>query len=61
MVVSSICLQSPGGSASKYGVIGLTETWATELGPDHIRVNIILSGIVAGDRQEGVIAAKAAS
>ena len=48
-------------SASKYGVIGLTETWAMELGPDHIRVNAILPGIVAGDRQERVIAAKAAS
>jgi NAD(P)-dependent dehydrogenase (short-subunit alcohol dehydrogenase family) len=48
-------------SASKYGVIGLTETWAMELGPSHIRVNAILPGIVAGDRQERVIAAKAAS
>jgi len=48
-------------SASKYGVIGLTETWAMELGPSHIRVNAILPGIVAGERQERVIAAKAAS
>lgn len=48
-------------SASKYGVIGLTETWAKELGPSKIRVNAILPGIVAGDRQERVIAAKAAS
>ncbi|MCY7369748.1 MAG: SDR family oxidoreductase [Polaromonas sp.] len=48
-------------SASKYGVIGLTETWAMELGPAKIRVNAILPGIVAGDRQERVIAAKAAS
>jgi NAD(P)-dependent dehydrogenase (short-subunit alcohol dehydrogenase family) len=32
-----------------------------ELGPSHIRVNAILPGIVAGDRQERVIAAKAAS
>ena len=32
-----------------------------ELGPSHIRVNSILPGIVAGDRQERVIAAKAAS
>ena len=48
-------------SASKYGVIGLTETWAMELGPFKIRVNAILPGIVAGDRQERVIAAKAAS
>ncbi len=48
-------------SASKFGVIGLTETWAMELGPSHIRVNAILPGIVAGERQERVIAAKAAS
>lgn len=48
-------------SASKFGVIGLTETWAMELGPAKIRVNAILPGIVAGERQERVIAAKAAS
>lgn len=48
-------------SASKFGVIGLTASWAIELGPAHIRVNSILPGIVAGDRQERVIAAKAAS
>jgi NAD(P)-dependent dehydrogenase (short-subunit alcohol dehydrogenase family) len=48
-------------SASKFGVIGLTETWAMELGPSQIRVNAILPGIVAGERQERVIAAKAAS
>jgi NAD(P)-dependent dehydrogenase (short-subunit alcohol dehydrogenase family) len=48
-------------SASKFGVIGLTETWAMELGPSNIRVNAILPGIVAGARQERVIAAKAAS
>lgn len=48
-------------SAAKFGVVGLTETWAMELGPDNIRVNAILPGIVAGERQERVIAAKAAS
>lgn len=48
-------------SASKFGVIGLTETWAMELGTSNIRVNAILPGIVAGERQERVIAAKAAS
>jgi NAD(P)-dependent dehydrogenase (short-subunit alcohol dehydrogenase family) len=48
-------------SASKFGVIGLTQTWAMELGPSNIRVNAILPGIVAGQRQERVIAAKAAS
>lgn len=53
-------LRSP-YSASKFGVIGLTETWAMELGPSGIRVNAILPGIVAGERQERVIAAKAKS
>jgi NAD(P)-dependent dehydrogenase (short-subunit alcohol dehydrogenase family) len=48
-------------SASKFGVIGLTETWAMELGPSNIRVNAILPGIVEGERQERVIAAKASS
>ncbi|KAB7623312.1 SDR family oxidoreductase [Verminephrobacter eiseniae] len=48
-------------SASKFGVIGLTESWAMELGPSRIRVNAILPGIVAGARQERVIAARAAS
>lgn len=48
-------------SASKYGIIGLTESWAIELGPSNIRVNAVLPGVVAGARQERVIAAKAAS
>lgn len=48
-------------SASKFGVIGLTESWAMELGPSKIRVNAILPGVVAGERQERVIAAKAAA
>jgi NAD(P)-dependent dehydrogenase (short-subunit alcohol dehydrogenase family) len=53
-------LRSP-YSASKFGIIGLTQTWAMELGPSRIRVNAILPGIVAGERQERVIAAKAKS
>jgi len=53
-------LRSP-YSASKFGVIGLTETWAMELGPSKIRVNAILPGVVTGERQERVIAAKAAA
>jgi len=46
-------------SASKFGIIGLTETLAMELGPDQIRVNAILPGVVAGERQDRVLAAKA--
>ncbi|ROZ75013.1 SDR family oxidoreductase [Ramlibacter sp. WS9] len=46
-------------SASKFGVIGLTETLAMELGPDQIRVNAILPGVVAGDRQDRVLETKA--
>ena len=46
-------------SASKFGLAGLTQTWAMELGPDGIRVNSVLPGVVAGDRVERVIAARA--
>jgi len=46
-------------SASKFGVVGLTKTWAMELGPSKIRVNAVLPGAVKGDRVEQVIAAKA--
>jgi NAD(P)-dependent dehydrogenase (short-subunit alcohol dehydrogenase family) len=46
-------------SASKFGIIGLTETLAIELGVDQIRVNAILPGVVAGERQDRVLAVKA--
>jgi len=46
-------------SASKFGVVGLTKTWAMELGPSKIRVNAVLPGAVKGERVENVIAAKA--
>ena len=41
--------------ASKWAQIGLTKTWAMELGPDGIRVNAICPTSVEGDRIEGVI------
>jgi NAD(P)-dependent dehydrogenase (short-subunit alcohol dehydrogenase family) len=37
----------------------LTQSLAKELGPDNIRVNAILPGIVEGPRMTGVIAARA--
>jgi NAD(P)-dependent dehydrogenase (short-subunit alcohol dehydrogenase family) len=46
-------------SAAKWGVIGLTQSLAKELGPANIRVNAILPGIVEGERMDGVIRARA--
>ncbi len=46
-------------AASKWGIVGLTASLAKELGPDGIRVNAILPGIVRGPRIERVIAARA--
>ena len=46
-------------SAVKYGVIGITETWAMELGPSNIRVNAICPGVVEGPRIDSVISARA--
>jgi NAD(P)-dependent dehydrogenase (short-subunit alcohol dehydrogenase family) len=47
-------------SSAKFGVIGLTQSLAKELGPANIRVNAILPGIVEGPRMEGVIRDRAA-
>ena len=46
-------------SAAKFGVIGLTQSLAKELGPANIRVNAVLPGIVEGPRMTGVISARA--
>ncbi|WP_210250660.1 SDR family oxidoreductase [Mesorhizobium sp. SARCC-RB16n] len=52
-------LRSP-YNASKWGVIGLSKSLAKELGPSHIRVNVICPGLVEGERIERVIAETAA-
>ena len=46
-------------SSAKWGVIGLTQSLAKELGPDNIRVNAILPGIIEGPRMEKVISDRA--
>ena len=46
-------------AAAKWGVIGFTKSLSIELGQDKIRVNAILPGLVAGDRQRRVLEAKA--
>lgn len=46
-------------SSAKWGVIGLTQSLAKEVGPDNIRVNAVLPGIVDGPRMQGVIRARA--
>ena len=47
-------LRSP-YAAAKWAVIGLTKTWAMELGPHNVRVNAICPGSVNGNRIERVM------
>ena len=42
-------------ASAKWGVIGLTQSLAKELGPSNIRVNAILPGVIKGPRMEKVI------
>ncbi len=46
-------------AATKWAVVGFTQSLAKELGPDGVRVNAILPGIVEGPRIDRVIAARA--
>jgi NAD(P)-dependent dehydrogenase (short-subunit alcohol dehydrogenase family) len=45
--------------ATKWAIVGIAKSLATELGPDNIRVNAVLPGIVEGPRMDGVISARA--
>ena len=51
-------MRTPYASA-KWGVVGFSRSLAIEMGPDNIRVNALLPGIIAGDRQKRVLSAKA--
>jgi NAD(P)-dependent dehydrogenase (short-subunit alcohol dehydrogenase family) len=46
-------------AATKWAVVGFTESLAAEAGPDKVRVNCIQPGIVEGERIDRVIEAKA--
>lgn len=47
-------------AASKWAVVGLSESLAMELGPHNIRVNSILPGFVEGERHDRLAAKRAA-
>ncbi len=46
-------------AATKWAIVGLVKSLAVELGPDGVRVNAILPGVVKGPRMDRVIAARA--
>ena len=46
-------------AAAKWGVVGFTKSLSMEVGTDNIRVNAIQPGVVAGERMDRVIEAKA--
>lgn len=46
-------------AATKWAIVGLVKSLAVELGPEGVRVNAILPGVVAGPRMDGVIADRA--
>jgi NAD(P)-dependent dehydrogenase (short-subunit alcohol dehydrogenase family) len=46
-------------SATKWAIVGLMKSLAAELGPDGVRVNALLPGVVEGPRIDKVIAARA--
>ena len=46
-------------ASTKWAIVGLIKSLAIELGPQGIRVNAILPGVVEGERMDGVIAARA--
>ena len=46
-------------AATKWAIVGLVKSLAIELGPEGVRANAILPGVVAGPRMDRVIAARA--
>lgn len=46
-------------AATKWAIVGLVKSLAAELGPNGIRANAILPGVVQGERMDSVIEARA--
>jgi NAD(P)-dependent dehydrogenase (short-subunit alcohol dehydrogenase family) len=46
-------------AATKWAIVGLVKSLAIELGPEGVRANAILPGVVSGPRMDRVIAARA--
>lgn len=57
---TGVPLRSP-YAAAKWALVGLTKTWAMELGPENIRVNALCPGSVEGERIERVVREDAAA
>ena len=47
--------------ASKFALIGITETMARELGPLNVRVNALMPGAVSGENMDRLLARRAAA
>ena len=45
--------------ASKFALIGITETMARELGPLNVRVNALMPGAVSGENMDRILARRA--
>jgi NAD(P)-dependent dehydrogenase (short-subunit alcohol dehydrogenase family) len=48
-------------AATKWAIVGMVKSLAIELGPNNVRVNAILPGVVEGERMDRVISARAQS
>ena len=48
-------------TASKFALVGITETMARELGPHGVRVNALLPGAVSGENMDRIVARRAAA
>ncbi|TLX56500.1 3-oxoacyl-[acyl-carrier-protein] reductase [Stutzerimonas nosocomialis] len=46
-------------ASSKWAIVGMMKSLANELGPHDVRINAILPGVVAGERMDRVIDARA--